>query len=310
MNVCCRTNDSDMMFRKARSGRARGFTLVEVLVTISIIAILVALLLPAVQAARGAANRTRCSNQLRQLGVALQSYQSAHRTFPNNGGFTPDSRIRDTQGNLIHISTFGFEEASTHQWGVGRPGAEPRQQPGCWAYALLPYVEESAAYEAVAFQQIQPLFLCPTRARALPEPTVDDAYGHYESGGWAWAKTDYAANKYAFPNLPFVVAPKDLVDGLSTTIAVGEKAYDPIRQLPTSWFWDEPLFAGGSNGTVRDGLQIVSDRSRSEFRWNWGSSHPQIASFLFFDGSVHWKSFTIEEDALRSLLQLDDAADE
>ncbi|MGD9637076.1 MAG: DUF1559 domain-containing protein, partial [Pirellulales bacterium] len=80
----------------------------------------------------------------------------------------------------------------------------------------------------------------------------------------------------------------DIVDGLSATIAVGEKAFNPAKQLPTSWFWDEPVFSGGSDGTVRDGLQIVSDASGQEFRWNWGSAHSGSAAFAFFDGSVQW----------------------
>ncbi len=310
MNNRRQTAETGLAIRVRYTRGASAFTLIEVLVTIAIISILVALLVPAVQAAREAARKHTCANHFRQLGVALHSHESTHRCFPGNGGFTPDSLIRDTAGNLIHISTFGFAELTTHQWGVGRPGAGPREQPGCWAYALLPYVEERAAYEAVAFRQTQPLFLCPTRARAEPEPTREDVYGRYESGGWAWAKTDYAGNKFAFPNLPDVVRARDITGGLSTTIAIGEKAYNPLRQLPSSWFWDEPLFAGGSDGTVRDGLKIVEDQSNNEFRWNWGSAHSQVACFLFFDGSVHWKSSTIEEATLRGILRLDDAGDE
>ena len=285
--------------------RTRGFTLIEVLVTISIISVLIALLVPAVQVAREAARKSSCANQLRQLGVALHSHESTHRTFPSNGGFTPDSLIRDTAGAMIHISTLGYAEVTIHQWGVGQPGVRPRQQPGCWGYALLPYVEQADAYRTVAFEPIQPLFLCPTRARPQPEPTEDDIYGHYESGGWAWAKTDYAGNKFAFPNLPDVTRTGDISDGLSATIAIGEKAYNPLRQLPSSWFWDEPLFSGGADGTIRDGAKIIDDRSNVEFRWNWGSSHHLIANFLFFDGSVQWKLSDIEEATLRRLLRID-----
>ena len=289
------------------NGRRTGFTLIELLATIAIISLLIALLIPAVQAARESARQTACSNNLRQLGLALQTHESVYRSFPGNGGFTDDSLIRDTNGVMIHISTFDFGEIVNRFWGVGRPGMRPRQQPGSWAYALLPYVEEDAAYQAVAFEQTQPLYLCPTRLRSPSQPTVEDAFGQYESGGWAWVKTDYAGNKFAFPDLPEVVRPSDITDGLSTTIAIGEKAYNPNRQLPTSWFWDEPIFSGGSDGTARDGLKIVDDLSSNEFRWNWGSSHPEIAGFVFFDGSVQWMSHSIDEATLRKLLQLDDA---
>lgn len=293
-------------FAKSQSIRRAAFTLIELLAVIAILSVLIALLLPAIQAAREAARRTACTNNLRQLGVALQNHVSQHKKFPNNGGFTEDSLIRATDGSMTHISTFSFAEVTNLKWGVGQAGKQPAEQPGSWGYALLPYVEQNNAYQNVDFKQLQPLFLCPTRARPVPEPTQDDLLGSYESGGWAWAKTDYAGNKFGIPNLPEIFGPQDIRDGLSNTIAIGEKAFNPLRQLPTSWYWDEPLFSGGSDGTVRDGLKIVNEHQAVDFRWNWGSAHPGVAGFLFFDGSFHWKAATIEEGTLKKLLELDD----
>jgi prepilin-type N-terminal cleavage/methylation domain-containing protein/prepilin-type processing-associated H-X9-DG protein len=98
----------------ARRGPGRGFTLVELLVVIAIIGILIALLLPAVQAAREAARRAQCSNNLKQMGLALMTYNSAH------GGFPSASRSHATTGWI---------------WGFA------------WGVPIMPFCEQTALYE-------------------------------------------------------------------------------------------------------------------------------------------------------------------
>src|SRR4030095_2137440 len=79
---------------RSRTRARRGFTLVELLVVIAIIGILVALLLPAIQAAREAAGRTQCKNQLKQLGLAIHHHTDTYRVFPT-GGAGPDVAIQN-----------------------------------------------------------------------------------------------------------------------------------------------------------------------------------------------------------------------
>jgi prepilin-type N-terminal cleavage/methylation domain-containing protein len=131
--------------------RKRGFTLVELLVVIAIIGVLVALLLPAIQAAREAARRTTCINQLRQMGIALQNHVDSRGVFPT-GGNNPNPVISNyTTGSLTN---------------PGQPNGPNEQGLGAF-YQLLPYLEQNAVAGIVTQGQLQssviPLYNCPSR---------------------------------------------------------------------------------------------------------------------------------------------------
>lgn len=98
-----------------------GFTLVELLVVISIVGILMTLLLPAVQSSREAVRRIECQNNMRQQGLALQSYFATFRSIPGNGGYTPESRIESVDGSLVEISTQDNFNGEFHIWGDWQP---------------------------------------------------------------------------------------------------------------------------------------------------------------------------------------------
>jgi prepilin-type N-terminal cleavage/methylation domain-containing protein len=172
------------MEQRNRIARAsRGFTLVELLVVIAIIGILVALLLPAVQAAREAARRTQCSNNIRQLGAACH----------------------------LHVDTHGFlPSAGWGDWWVGCPELGAGEgQPGSWAYQLLPFIEEAssrnigqgfkcgdaASRPAITEMIATPisLFYCPTRRSVSGYPWVNSSNYNFTPPPLA-AKTDYAAS--------------------------------------------------------------------------------------------------------------------
>jgi prepilin-type N-terminal cleavage/methylation domain-containing protein len=128
-----------------------AFTLVELLVVIAIIGVLVALLLPAIQAAREAARRTQCINQLRQMGIGLQNHISAFGFFPT-GGTVPNPNIADyTSGGINN---------------PGTPNGANTQGLG-WAYQILPFLEQNAVKGIVTQTQLQsaeiPLYNCPSR---------------------------------------------------------------------------------------------------------------------------------------------------
>jgi prepilin-type N-terminal cleavage/methylation domain-containing protein len=169
-----------------------GFTLVELLVVIAIIGILVALLLPAIQAARESARRQECSNNLKQLALAAINYHDVHNIFPTGGwGWT-----------FVGDPDRGFD----------------RKQPGGWIFNVMPYTEENARYEAAsdgdsenitqhqldAIREIVvnplPMINCPSRrpAQVYPKPKDGLAIAHNSarnpSGDNVAGRTDYAIN--------------------------------------------------------------------------------------------------------------------
>jgi prepilin-type N-terminal cleavage/methylation domain-containing protein/prepilin-type processing-associated H-X9-DG protein len=150
---------------------ARGFTLIELLVTIAIIVVLVALLLPAIQQAREAARRTKCLNNLKQLGAALQHFESTHRTLPAAGTFAPPEDARSLK--------FGYLQSIDLKSGTNYS----------WVVKLLPFLEEDQLYQQFNFsvpvtrnpsepQSNQPAtLLCPSDAASERYFETTDPYG-------------------------------------------------------------------------------------------------------------------------------------
>ncbi len=128
------------------SKQVKGFTLVELLVVIAIIGILVALLLPAIQAAREAARRTQCKDNLKNIGLAILNHEDSLKVFPT-GGVTWGLSIEDSIEN-------------------GRPVGTAKMGLG-WAYQILPYMEEQSLHNITTTAQMAsvavPLYICPSR---------------------------------------------------------------------------------------------------------------------------------------------------
>jgi prepilin-type N-terminal cleavage/methylation domain-containing protein/prepilin-type processing-associated H-X9-DG protein len=201
-----------------RDHAPRAFTLIELLVVIAIIALLIALLLPAVQAAREAARRAQCVNNLKQIGLALASYEQAQKALPPGYVSNFDANGNDTGPG----------------WG--------------WAVMILPQIEQSAVFNAVNFTQpIEQPVSTTTRlttfaAYLCPSDTVKSPWSVYSrdlSGNPITLICQVAPSNYVgvygtsdpgidgdglfFRNS--AVAFRDVLDGTSQTLAVGERSF-------------------------------------------------------------------------------------
>ncbi len=169
-------------FMKPLRRRPAGFTLVELLVVIAIIGVLVALLLPAVQAAREAARRSQCQNQIKQIGLSAVNYESTHGALPSAGW--------------------------TYRWTGDPDQGAGEEQPGGWAYSLLPFLEDGAVFQigaglseadkarALLRQKTTPIptFYCPSRRSPELSYGPESSINSVDPGDDLVAKTDYAAN--------------------------------------------------------------------------------------------------------------------
>ncbi len=295
-----------MNLRPYSKRRRGGVTLMELLVVLAIVAVLLALLLPAVQKARESASRLSCQNNLKQIGLALHQFHDAYGVFPSNGGWDGKETILDVYGNPTYVFTKDNDLPVPFYWGVGTPGLLPPQQFGSWAYSILPFMEQQNMHELRAWMDSVKSYICPSRRAAMPQPVVSDEYGTYWGGGWVWGKTDYAGNRLLFPNRPYVRSIREITDGTSQTILVGEKSMAPQDYTSGTWYWDEPFFTGGSDGTIRSGSRVQQDSRELEkgrqFRFNWGAPHTAGAQFVFADGSVRQLSYATSQNVVAALL--------
>jgi len=277
------------------------------IVVLGIIAILVGILLPAVQSVRESARRTTCINQLRQVGVALHQFHDTHRVLPHNGGWEGEQQIPRKQGGLFTPATVLKEP---NYYGVGDPELAARKQLGSWLFGILPYLEQVPIYQERRWNESVPTYACASRRDAVTETVVDkDSNAEYWSGGWRFGRSDYAGNLNVMPGIRHVypkspVKFSDIKDGLSTTWLCGEKSFNIVSQNTGGWWWDEPFFLGGSGGTVRWSNEIYLDGPEINEQSTWGSPHNVGVNIAMADGSVASYSFATDRKKIDAMLTI------
>jgi prepilin-type N-terminal cleavage/methylation domain-containing protein len=313
--------------------RNRGFTLVELLVVIAIIGILIALLLPAIQAAREAARRMECQNHLKQIALGCLNYESSLHYFPSGG--------------------WGWNWVGDPDQGFGK------RQPGGWEFNILPYVDMKSIFNMAKGQQVPAkktltttmvatpigLFNCPTKRASVVYPWNYSYWGNNYAAEEmdppvGAARSDYAINAgcsidqwgggpgsyaegqsttYGWPDLGFTgvngidhgldgvsymrstIKLREVTDGLSHTYLVGERYLNPdYYKNGLSGNDNESMYTGfdNDNFTVAGWGDNCIPPHRDRVGYDtvgFGSAHPASWNASFCDGSVHSISYDIDQ---------------
>ncbi len=290
------------MLTFSRTTPRRGFTLLELLVVIAIIAILIGLLLPAVQKVREAASRMKCTNNLKQLGLAMHNYHDRQGTFPP--------------------ASINYGPDGTTPWPIVHG----------WGPFILPDIEQQALYDLYRWDVAHfhpannpvgatqlPIFQCPSA-----EPNRYATMGPFAYFGTRGACGDYAYTSGVDPALAIgdsrgVLTPaptptgfKDITDGTSNTILLTEDAGRP-RLWQAGKAGPDQVVAGGPwtgfkngitlRGSTPDGMMkpgpcaINCTNDREVYSFHTGG-----ANAVFADGSVHFLKATIDIRILAGLI--------
>lgn len=308
-----------------------AFTLIELLVVIAVTGVLIALLLPAVQAARESARRVDCQSRLRQIGLALHAYHNAHGHFP--------------PGNVVASSDI------CRGWGI--EGVDyPSEDGANWAIHLLPYLEEGDLHDRYVYSTFNEaeanaavtgafvsVYVCPSDTEPRQPLVPAEGPAAAMALGVAYMPGSYRGVSGTSDGLYFLDSSelgsykaarrgalhavgvrgfrqeslRTIVDGTSRTLAVGESTTRTNLSRRTFWAYSYGYFSLSavtlqSRTLAGDYDQCVAAGGYAgswPCRRGWGSFHPGIINFVACDGSVRAISNAVDMDVLAALATIE-----
>jgi len=304
-----------------------GFTLIELLVVIAIIAILIGLLLPAVQKVREAAGRVSCTNNLKQIGLALHQYHDSRGKFPPAYSWLTPGTPAPPPKPIPNGRSFDMPPPRYY--------FEPNWPGWGWAAHILTFVEQDAVFQQIDFSQstigpwaaavrVMPLavYTCPSDRRTgvytvlaggSNQPLVDAATISYAACyGTAGLMTELPDQGDGVFYRASETRIRDIPDGLSNTFAIGERgsvfaqvpwagvmAAGTVRTTPNAPVFKSVVHPASTMGMARVGNKALNDPYCEPY--DFFSPHPGVVNFLFADGSVRGLRTTTDVDTLRGL---------
>jgi prepilin-type N-terminal cleavage/methylation domain-containing protein/prepilin-type processing-associated H-X9-DG protein len=300
-------------------GRAAGFSLIELLVVIAIIAILIGLLLPAVQKVREASNRIRCANNLKQMGIAALNHESTYKRLPGGGwgerwvGEPDRGTGKDQPGGWVYQLLLFIEQDNLARWGAGLPRTQQMAVNSQRAGATNPLLNCPTRRNSGPFVNRQPVtyYNCqgfpPLLARADYAANVGDINKDENgSGPGSLAEGDdskfWKQPKYSTKDLHGVIFQRseikiaDITNGTSNTYMLGEKYLNPASYYTQDdESDDEAMYIGMDNCVIRSTANPpLHDRRGLMDGYRFGSAHEGGCNMLYCDGRVEFVSYTVD----------------
>lgn len=286
---------------KRYQNRHSGFTLVELLVVIAIIGVLIALLLPAVQAAREAARRSQCTNNLKQIGLAMHNYHDINKSLPSGWVDNGTADVNLLGWGVMILPQLELTNLHSKIKEVGAFDAK-------WS-SIADMTTATSTLPTPYARTVLPAFICPSDPSDGINSDLSD-YGksnytgiggnaYISSGTTTPTGTFYDNSKVAF---------RDITDGLSNTVIIGERS--TVKQ--TGYVKNGTIWIGGpSDGTYYYNNAIVSNSTYYSINgaagsYNLTSAHPTGVIFLKGDGSVEFISETIDLPTYQNLGAISD----